>query len=239
MGMISTRILADGRKIISEMTRGVTTTQVLSQDGEVLLTRLKSITVKKVPPKVKKVGFFPQEQQKTFITVKKAVSEGETNSYSILDRVYKDGVRIGERRLSSDTACFTGRAANYIKDIFANEGGQLVHKSETEIKNGVRNFRIKPELELKMKELNGRRKAVWEEFITLWNSYQKIRGRGNGSSFQERKQMRIKMNELRSQTTELTKRQEKIYKQTNTSYNIDGLPRGFEHLDRGHLNLNF
>ena len=239
MGMISTRILADGRRIISEMTRGVTTTQVLSQDGEVLLTRLKSITVKKVPPKVKKVGFFPQEQQKTFITVKKAVSEGETNSYSILDRVYKDGVRIGERRLSSDTACFTGRAANYIKDIFANEGGQLVHKSTTLIQNGVRSHRIKHELRLKLEELYDRLGAAWEEFRTLRNSYQKIRGRGNGSSFQERKQMRIKMNELRSQTTELTKRREKIDKQMETYYNIDGLPEGFEHLDRGHLNLNF
>ena len=179
MGMISTRILADGRRIISEMTRGVTTTQVLSQDGEVLLTRLKSITVKKVPPKVKKVGFFPQEQQKTFITVKKAVSEGETNSYSILDRVYKDGVRIGERRLSSDTACFAGYNSNYVKDIFANEGGQLVHKSETQIKNGVRSLRKNPahlELKLKKSEIETKLETISKEYHQLRNRlfYSKI-----------------------------------------------------------------
>lgn len=239
MGMILTRLLADGRKILSETTRGITTTQVLNRDGEVMLTRLKQVSRKQVPPKIKRVGFLQQEQQDTFITIKKAVSDGEWKSYSILDRVYRDGVRLGERRLSSDCPCFTGRGANYRKDIFVNEGGKMVHKSRTDIENGVRSFRENFELELKWKELDDRHKALWDEFMTLRTSYQKIRGRGNGSSFQERKQMRIKMNELRGQTAELQKRKNKILEQRNISYNRDGLPEGYGHLDRRHLDLNF
>lgn len=238
MGMILTRLLADGRKILSETTRGITTTQVLNRDGEVMLTRLKQVSRKQVPPKIKRVGFLQQEQQDTFITIKKA-TKGETESYSILDRAYRNGVRVGERHLSSDRPCFTGRGANYIKDIFANEGGQLVHKSRTQIKNGVRSYRNNVELGLKWEELHDRQGALWDEFMTLRSSYQKIRGKGNGSSFQERKQMRIKMNELRGQMAELQKRKHKISEQTTTYYYMDGLPEGYGHLDRGYLDLNF
>lgn len=171
MGMILTRLLADGRKILSETTRGVTTTQVLNCDGEVMLTRVKQVSRKQVPPpKVRHVGFFQQEQQDTFITIKKAVcDEINGKSYSILDRVYRDGVRLGERHLSSNSPYFS----DHIKDIFVNEGGQLVHKSKTQIEDGVRSFREYCDLKLKCNEIDDRHNVLRDKLMTLRTSYKK------------------------------------------------------------------
>ena len=103
------RILSNGFEIVVKASGKQTLTQVFDEAGNLVKTRLKSVEKSVVPPiRQKKIGFAVNSEQespaKNIFTITKNEYNHATqeSAASILDRVYINGERIGERIISAE-----------------------------------------------------------------------------------------------------------------------------------------
>ena len=138
MGMLLQRVLKNGMEILSETTRGVTTTQVKNSAGELISTRIKRVSVSKMP-KEKVVGFRVQKTKEadTIRTVEKKVKDEESNIISSRrDSIYTEDGRLLARRFREEDSRFD--TAYKTIDVF--KDGQISYSKRTDFKSGIRTY---------------------------------------------------------------------------------------------------
>lgn len=108
--MSLSRVLSSGLEIVVKTSGKQTLTQVFDETGNLLKTRIKSVEKTVVPPvKTKKIGFAIDNRTETpaknifTITKNEFDHTSQKSVASILDRVYLNGERVGERVISAES----------------------------------------------------------------------------------------------------------------------------------------
>ena len=107
--MSLSRVLSSGLEVVVKTSGKQTLTQVFDEAGNILKTRIKSVEKSVVPPiRQKKIGFAVDSSAdspaKNIFTITKNEFNHTTekSTASVLDRVYINGERVGERIISAE-----------------------------------------------------------------------------------------------------------------------------------------
>lgn len=155
--MSLSKVLSNGWKVVTQSVGNQTMTQVYDNVGDLVKTRIKKISRYTVPPKVKPyVGFVSQNttspKGKDVIQITKNLFDSKTDESfaSILDKVYKDGVKLGEREVYTQARSYhnpmeamnTLKArANYSKKLRFFEDGVVAKENTYEYVDKLRSKR--------------------------------------------------------------------------------------------------